>query len=118
MWSIEVENAWWCTPDYRWRLVEVTDSQAAIEDDGTCRVVVAHSDPGVPNWLDTGSWPEGWVRYRGTLSEGMRGPQWTSRVVKLSELSATLPTNAKRIDAAGRKQQVQDRVAGVRRRWC
>jgi hypothetical protein len=117
MWSIELENAWWCTPDYRWRLVATTDSQAVLEDDGTCRLVVANRDPGVPNWLDTGTWPEGWVRYRGTLSEGMRGPEWTSRVVKLNDLANALPKNAKRIDAPARKKQIADRAASLHKRW-
>ncbi len=58
MWCIELENVWWCTLDYRWRLVEVTDKQAVLEEDGTCRVVAANRDPGVPNWLDCSDYSE------------------------------------------------------------
>ena len=117
MWSIELENVWWVTADYRWRLVEVTDEQAVVDDDGVCRVVVAHQDPGLPNWLDTATFGEGWVRYRGMLSDGMRGPDWNSRVVKLDELLGALPPNVKRIGAADRKQQIALRAAGVRKRY-
>lgn len=117
MWSIELENVWWVTADYRWRLVEVTGAQAALEDDGRCRVVVAHSDPGTPNWLDTAGFPEGWVRYRGMLSQDMRGPDWTSRVVKLDALMGSLPPGSRRIGPAERKAQIAERVAGVRKRY-
>jgi hypothetical protein len=117
MWAIELENVWWVTADYRWRLVEVTGAQAVLEDDGTCRVVVAHRDPGVPNWLDTATFSEGWVRYRGLLSDGMRGPEWSSRVVKLDELAAHLPPNARRIEPRERQRQIALRAAGVRKRY-
>jgi hypothetical protein len=117
MWAIELENVWWATADYRWRLVEVTGAQAVLEDDGTCRVVVAHRDPGVPNWLDTATFSEGWVRYRGLLSDGMRGPEWSSRVVKLDELAAHLPPNARRIEPRERQRQIALRAAGVRKRY-
>ena len=115
MWCIELENVWWCTPDYRWRLVEVTDKQAVLEEDGTCRVVAAHRDPGVPNWLDCSGYSEGRVRYRGLLAEG--APVWSSRVVKLADLSDVLPANAMRIDADARRQQIASRAAGVEKRY-
>ncbi len=115
MWCIELENVWWCTLDYRWRLVEVTDKQAVLEEDGTCRVVAAHRDPGVPNWLDCSGYSEGWVRYRGLLAES--APVWSSRVVKLTDLSDVLPANAMRIDAEARRQQIASRVAGVEKRY-
>jgi hypothetical protein len=117
MWSIELENVWWVTADYRWRLVEVTGAQAVLEDDGRCRVVVASQDPGMPNWLDTASFPEGWARYRGMLSEGGRAPEWTCKVVKLADLAKSLPPTAKRITPQERKRQIALRVAGVRKRY-
>ncbi|MBV9508871.1 MAG: DUF1214 domain-containing protein, partial [Caulobacteraceae bacterium] len=117
MWSVELENVWWVTADYRWRLVEVTDAQAVLEDDGRCRLVVAHKDPGVPNWLDTGTFSEGWARYRGMLSEDGRSPAWSSRRVKLDELTDILPAGAKRTTPEERKAQIALRAAGVRKRY-
>ena len=38
--------------------------QAHVDADGRVRVVVAHVDPGVPNWLDTEGRPIGMVVYR------------------------------------------------------
>jgi hypothetical protein len=117
MWCIELENVWWVTADYRWRLVEVTDAQAVLEDDGRCRVVVAHHDPGVPNWLDTATFPEGYFRYRGLMSEGDQAPEWTSKVVKLKDLQKSLPKGAKRITPEERSKQIALRAAGVRKRY-
>jgi hypothetical protein len=41
-----------------------------LEPDGTFRAVIAHRDPGVPNWLDTEGRPFGLVFWRFFLPEG------------------------------------------------
>lgn len=45
-------------------------STVEVRDDGTFTVVVAHEDPGVPNWLDTEGRPFGLVFWRYMLPEG------------------------------------------------
>ncbi|MCU0271952.1 MAG: hypothetical protein MUE34_01850 [Acidimicrobiales bacterium] len=54
--------------------------------DGVVRVVVAHRDPGVPNWLDAGGRTQGTVFWRFLLAEEQPGPVDT-RLVPLSALS-------------------------------
>ena len=90
-WTWELENVWSATPDYRWRLVTLTPSQALFEDDGRLVIVVAGSDPGVPNWLDTAGYREGFVRFRSLLPEGRREPELANRVVRLADLDRELP---------------------------
>ncbi len=41
-----------------------------LEVDGTFRIVVAHRDPGTPNWLDASGHAEGSVVFRWLLAEG------------------------------------------------
>jgi len=41
------------TPDYDRRQVSLNRVQTVLEPDGSFRMVVAHRDPGTPNWLDT-----------------------------------------------------------------
>ena len=53
-WSFHLYNlAWWEALEYATRVTTLNHTQTRISDDGRIRVVVAHEDPGVPNWLDT-----------------------------------------------------------------
>lgn len=54
--------------------------------DGVVRVVVAHRDPGVPNWLDAGGRTQGTVFWRFLLAEERPGTI-DSRLVPFAELS-------------------------------
>ena len=61
---------------------------AHFEKDGSIRVVVAHQDPGVKNWIDTCSHEEGtmcWRWYR--MPEGAKPIQPACEVVKLKDLT-------------------------------
>jgi hypothetical protein len=58
------------TFDYAHRTVALNRAQTVLEPDGTFRAVIAHRDPGVPNWLDTEGRPFGLVFWRFFLPEG------------------------------------------------
>jgi hypothetical protein len=58
------------TYDYAHRQVSLNRAQTQIEKGGGFRVVIAHNDPGVPNWLDTEGRPFGLVFWRYMLPEG------------------------------------------------
>jgi hypothetical protein len=73
------------TLDYTSRSVSLNRAQTTLEDDGSFRMVIAHRDPGVPNWLDTEGNPFGLVFWRFFLARGdVETPQ--AAVVKLDEL--------------------------------
>jgi len=57
------------TLDYRSLQSSLNQSQITLEPDGSYRIVVAHGDPGVPNWLDTDGHREGSVFWRFLLPE-------------------------------------------------
>jgi len=57
------------TLDYRDRTSSVNARQIEPEPDGSYRIVVAHRDPGVPNWLDTGGHAKGTIFWRFLLPE-------------------------------------------------
>ena len=59
--------------------------QTRLETDGRFRIVVAHQDPGVPNWLDTGGERTGVVFVRFLLPEERPVPLET-RVVRVGAL--------------------------------
>ena len=58
------------TYDYANRRVSLNRKQTRVDPDGSFRVVIAHRDPGVPNWLDTEGRPFGMVFWRFMLPEG------------------------------------------------
>jgi hypothetical protein len=72
--------------DYVNRQVSRNRANTTLEADGSFRMVFAHRDPGLPNWIDTEGRPSGTVFWRYFLPEGdIEAPQAT--VVKFSELS-------------------------------
>ena len=88
-WGFLIMNRWMESLEYRDRKVTINGFQAKREADGHVRIVVAHSDPGSPNWtnwLDTAGHSEGlmslrWARLRGPL------PDVSVRVVRFDSLS-------------------------------
>ena len=71
--------------DYRYRPCSRNRKQMQAGGDGRFRVVVAHEDPGVANWLDTEGRPNGIIYWRFLLSEG-EIEQPRCEVVPLSEV--------------------------------
>ena len=75
------------TLDYSSRSVSLNRVQTVTESDGTFRMVIAHQDPAVPNWLDTEGKLFGLVFWRFFLVEGeVETPQ--AKVVKLEDVRA------------------------------
>ncbi len=58
------------TFDYLRHPVSLNRAQAVAGPDGTATIVLAHRDPGVPNWLSTEGRPFGLVFWRFMLPEG------------------------------------------------
>ena len=75
--------------DYASRPVSLNRAQTTADADGRFTAVIAHTDPGVPNWLDTEGRPFGIVYWRFMLPEGdIETPQ--AELVPLAELSSQL----------------------------
>jgi hypothetical protein len=55
--------------EYRDRRVSLNRAQTRLEPDGSYRMVIAHRDPGVPNWLDAAGHREGIMFWRFLLPE-------------------------------------------------
>jgi hypothetical protein len=85
-WMIALHNHWMETLDYRYHQIALNNATATAGPDGAIRCVVAHSDPGVPNWLDLAGHVNTvlGVRWVGPNIEETVVP--TTRVVKLASL--------------------------------
>jgi hypothetical protein len=114
-WSVEFGNYWWETMDYRYRLCSTNCHHAVLEDGGELILVVAHEDPGVPNWLDPCGHVEGYITVRWIGAPDYPVPRCEQ--MPRSSLADYLPANVRIIDVDGRKRQLQARRRGVIKRF-
>ncbi len=83
-WNFQLNNYWMESLDYRYFTICINKASAHYEPDGSVVVVVAHKDPGRPNWINTCNHNEGtmlWRWYR--LGRGAVHVVPECRVVKL-----------------------------------
>jgi hypothetical protein len=68
--NVVLWNRWMASYEYRFgRRISLNRKQMKLEPDGSYRIVIAHRDPGVPNWLDTEGRPFGTIFWRFQLPE-------------------------------------------------
>lgn len=114
-WSYSIGNPWWETIDYARHQSSLNGHQAETDADGILRVVIAHEDPGIANWLDTAGHGEGPVILRCVRTE--TAPVPTTRVVPLSEVGDALPAITRRITPHERAAVMAARARGVAKRF-
>ena len=68
--NVSLWNRFLQTLDYANRPVSRNRAQTKLEADGSFRIVLAHRDPGHPNWIDTEGAPYSLVFWRFMLAEG------------------------------------------------
>ena len=114
-WSFSLGNAWWETIDYARHQSSLNGHQAVVDDDGMLRVVIAHTDPGVANWLDTAGHSTGPVILRCVRTE--TAPVPTTRRLPLAQLESVLPGGSRRVTPAERSEVIAARRRAVARRF-
>lgn len=114
-WAVEFGNFWWESMDYRYRLCSTNCHHAVLEVSGELLLVIAANDPGVPNWLDSSGYPEGYITFRWVGADSY--PRPTLEVVPKKDLHNALPANIKTLSPEERKQQLRERRLGVIRRF-
>jgi hypothetical protein len=85
-WNFQLDNFWMESLDYRYHQISINKKSAVYESDGSVRITVSHTDPGVPNWIETAHHLEGtmcWRWYR--IHRGSRPVQPSCRIVKMNE---------------------------------
>jgi hypothetical protein len=87
--NVSLWNRHMQTYDFTTRRVSLNRKQTGLEPDGSFRMVLAHRDPGLGNWLDTEGRPFGLVFWRFMLPEGNIATP-TAEVVDWEKLSQAL----------------------------
>ncbi len=115
-WGVCLGNAWYQLIEYSHHQTSINGAQAHVDADGACRLVLAHGDPGVANWLDPAGHAEGVVVFRWLLAD--RAPVPSTTLVARSALDEHLPPSTKRVTPQEREDVIARRVANVARRFA
>ncbi len=113
-WQIELCDPWFKTLDFATRQTSLNHLQAHLSGDGRVRCVIAHADPGVPNWLDTAGNAEGMIQYRWIWTK--TNPQPSVRTVPFADVTKHVPADTPRITPEARRLALARRQAHVQRR--
>jgi hypothetical protein len=90
--------------------------QAMLDPDGMFRAVIAHRDPGVPNWLDAAGHTDGLIVCRYFRPESVEEPVF--RVVPFDKVRDELPASTMTVAPGERDEVLRRRMHSVRRRSC
>jgi hypothetical protein len=83
-WNLQVNNYWMESLDYRYHHICRNAHSTTLAADGSATLVLAHRDPGVPNWLETAGHDSGTLCLRWVGAREPVDPE--TRVVRLAEL--------------------------------
>lgn len=116
LWSWELGNLWWESLDYVNHTASLTGAHARRSTDGRYRLIVAGSDPGFPNWLDTAGHREGAIMYRYIF--GRKEPVPTLRKVAIQDLPNLLPQDTPRVTPEQRAGEIALRRRHIAARFA
>ncbi|WP_380876875.1 hypothetical protein ACFB49_10500 [Sphingomonas sp. DBB INV C78] len=85
--NVVLWNRFLQTYDYETHTISRNGKSTKLLPDGRFRMVLAHRDPGVPNWIDTQGRPTGMVYWRFVLPEETVAPL-EARVLPFADLKA------------------------------
>ncbi|HET8705237.1 MAG TPA: hypothetical protein VFM46_02950, partial [Pseudomonadales bacterium] len=85
-WNFQLNNYWMESLDYQHFRIHTNKHLAFYEADKSVRIIVAHRDPGLPNWINTVGHASGTMCFRWIKAKTHPQPQ--TRVVKFVELAS------------------------------
>ena len=83
-WNFQLNNYWMESLDYRHFRIHTNKHLAHYEEDGSVRLIVAHTDPGRPNWIETAGHSSGTMCFRWVRAK--EHPQPRTRLIEMSNL--------------------------------
>jgi hypothetical protein len=83
-WTFQLDNWWMESLDYRYHNIHFNKHTAQYEADGGVKLIIAETDPGHPNWVETAGHHSGTMCWRWIGAK--QHPPVTARVVKLADL--------------------------------
>lgn len=116
-WNVQVVDPLWNQVEYVYRQTSLNGHQASVDSDGKFRAVLAHQDPGIHNWLDTGGNLYGMMIGRWYRCSDHPEPRLAK--VKFADIRAHLPAGTPVVTAEARAEALRARRLGaqLRRKW-
>ncbi len=118
--GFNLANLWGESHDFANYQSSLNGLQMEIDDDGVLRWIVAHRDPGVPNWVDTTGHREGYLVPRWAYSETPAKEDWptvSAKKVPFAEIRSHLPQGIREISPDERREQIRERQLHVQSRY-
>jgi hypothetical protein len=118
--GFHLANLWGESLDFESYQSNLNGHMLEADADGTYRWVVAHRDPGVPNWVDTTGLDHGFLTIRWTYPEQPPREDWPTlqvRRVAFADLPGCLAPDTRRVSGDERKQAILLRHRHVQRRY-
>ena len=106
-WSFQLYGLEYFRPLDIGRTTSLNHRQTANGDGDRVHMVIAHQDPGVPNWLDTMGRRTGILNYRHFWGAPLPSPQ--TRVVPITDVRDVLPPDTAIVTPTQRETQVLTR---------
>ena len=114
-WVFAMGNRFWEQVEFASRQSSLNGFQASLDEDGVFRGVIAHQDPGVPNWLDPAGDVLGTVAMR--FLGAKAAPQPLFERVPIARVRDRLPAATPRISEDARSIALRDRYRSVVARY-
>ena len=115
--GIQLGNYWVESIDYATRQTSLNWFQSTPDSDGIIRYVIAHEDPGVPNWLDVSGHPRGGIFLRWQSAEGETYPDKpTVTLVAFDDIRDNLPDDHPTVSPEERRDILKRRYLAVNKR--
>lgn len=117
--GFHLANLWGESFDFASHQSSLNGLQGHRDSDNVYRYVIAHTDPGVANWVDTTSHPVGYMSVRWAYPERPTEnlPWAIATKVKFDDISRHLPSDTKLVDPLERSRQIAIRQEHVQRRY-
>ena len=110
MWDVQLYNRpWYEGLDVAGRVTSLNHRLASTDEEGRVRIIVAHEDPGVANWLDTEGRPDALATFRWWRPSSP--PTVDSRVTTAVDVATTA------VGPDARRQQLARRAAHLAWRY-
>ncbi|MFT4127094.1 MAG: hypothetical protein QM662_12810 [Gordonia sp. (in: high G+C Gram-positive bacteria)] len=115
--GFQLGSLWYISLDYVNHQTSLNSAQAQVDPDGMIRMVVAHRDPGITNWIETTGRTRGILQFRWQRVDAPITPDLgpTAQVIDVADVAEHLPFwEHNRIDAAAWRA----RIAGRQRHFA
>ena len=118
--GFQLGNLWGESIEYAHHTGSLNGAQTEVDPDGIMRLVVAHEDPGVANWLDTTGHASGFLTPRWAFTETPPQDEWptiSAKKVPFADLRKHLPESTRTFSALDRQNQMRIRARHVQKRY-